>query len=247
MVDIEYMEGDFMNKYKYSKEGLLSHTLGGFPSLELLDKRPDLVEKVYVHEDFYEKDRVFSLCKDKNIRCEVNSRAVNRLARKDNTLLVAIFRKFEGNLASDKDHIVLNEVSDMGNLGTIIRSMNGFDFRDLVLVGNCCDIFNPKVVRASMGSIFDMRIRRFKTIEDYLKDFPGRDLYLFMLSNDLEDSLYRIEKADRPFSLVFGNEGSGLPSSYSSFGRRVFIPQSDRVDSFNLPIACSIAMYEFRR
>ena len=236
-----------MNKYKYNKEGLLSHTLGGFPSLELLDKRPDLVEKVYVHEDYYEKDRVFSLCKDKNIRCEVNSKVVNRLSKKDNTLLVAIFRKFEGDVAYEKDHIVLNEVSDMGNLGTIIRSMNGFDFRDLILVGNCCDTFNPKVVRASMGSIFDMRIKRFDTIEDYLRDFPERDIYIFMLSNDLEDSLYETGRGDRPFSLVFGNEGSGLPSSFSSFGRRVFIPQSDRVDSFNLPIACSIAMYEFRR
>lgn len=236
-----------MNKYKYSKEGTLSHTLGGFPTIELLEKRPELVEKVFIHEDFYEKDRVFSLCKDKNISCEINTRLVNRLARKDNTLLVAIFKKFFGEIDARADHIVLNEVSDMGNLGTIIRSMNGFDFRDIILVGNTCDIFNPKTVRASMGSIFDMRIRHFESIEDYLQAFPDRKLYLFMLSNDLNDSIYKVKKDKGAFSLVFGNEGAGLPKDYDRFGQRVFIPQSDRVDSFNLPIACSIAMYEFRR
>lgn len=230
---------------RYTKKEEYSYTLGAFPTLELIDKRPDLVKLVYIHDNFYEKEDLINTCRNKGIDYEISSKQVNRLSNKENTLVVGVFNKFY-ETPKKGDHIVLNEVSDMGNLGTIIRTMNGFNFNDLILIGNVCDVFNPKTVRASMGSIFDMRIRHFNTIEEYMETYgKGRDLYLFMLSKNLKDSLYNTRRPDGKFSLIFGNEGSGLPASYEKFGRKVFIPQSDKVDSFNLPIACAIAMYEF--
>lgn len=231
---------------KYNKKEDYSYTLGAFPTFELIDKRPDLVEIVFIHDNFYQKDDLIEKCISLNIAYEISSKAVNRLANKENTLVIGVFRKFYDKVLNG-NHIVLNEVSDMGNLGTIIRTMNGFYKNDLVLIGNVCDVFNPRTVRASMGSIFDMRIEHFETIEDYLSKFGQRDLYFFMLSNDMKDSIYNIIRKDGAYSLVFGNEGSGLPESYAKYGTKVFIPQSDKVDSFNLPIASAIAIYEFSR
>lgn len=235
-----------MKLNRYAKKEDYSYTLGAFPTIELLHKRPDLLEFVLIHEDYFEKDALIGKLKDKGIGYEISSRQVNRLSNKDNTLVIGVFKKFEDELEAG-DHVVLHEVSDMGNLGTIIRTMNGFDMRDLVLVGNVCDIYNPKTVRASMGSIFDIRFKHYESMDDYLKDYGDRNLFLFMLSNDDRDSIYKLAKPQGTYSLVFGNEGAGLPDNFSKLGRRVFIPQSNRVDSLNLPIAASIGMYEFRR
>lgn len=231
---------------KYSKNEDYSYCLGAFPTFELIYKRPDLVVEVFIHEDFYEKDKLMDECRRRGLKASISSRQVNRLASKGNTLVVGVFNKFK-EAVEDGNHLVLHEISDMGNLGTIIRTMNAFDMRDLVLVGNVCDVFNPRTVRASMGSIFDMRIRHFETMEDYLEAYPNRRVYLFMLSNKEEDSIYHVEKSHGKCSLVFGNEGAGLPDDFSKYGRVVFIPQSERVDSINLPIAASIGIYEFKR
>ena len=231
---------------KYTKKEAYTYTLGAFPTLELIQKRPDLIEIIFIHDNYYEKEKLIKECKDKNIRCEISSKTINRLSNKGNTLVIGVFRKYN-DIIEKTDHIVLHEISDMGNLGTIIRSMNAFDMRDLVLIGNVCDIFNPKTIRASMGSIFDVRFTHYDTMDDYLRDFGDRNLFLFMLSKNKEDSIYNIEKKQGRFSLVFGNEGAGLPDDFEKYGRKVFIPQTNRVDSINLPIACSIGMYEFRR
>lgn len=231
---------------KYNKNDDFSYSLGAFPTLELLDKRPDLVVEVFIHEDYVDRDKLLYTCRARGLRASVNSKQVNRLSNKDNTWVVGVFKKFEDEI-EDKNHVVLHEISDMGNLGTIIRTMNAFDMRDLVLVGQVCDVFNPRTVRASMGSIFDMRIKHFETMDEYLKEYPEREVYLFMLSKDDKDSIFHVEKKAGEYSLIFGNEGAGLPEDFSKYGKVVFIPQSDRVDSINLPIAASIGMYEFRR
>ena len=119
--------------------------------------------------------------------------------------------------------------------------MLAFGYKDLALISNTCDVYNPKVVRASMGAFFKLNIQRFDNLEDYKKNFPENKIYSFLLdesSNELSDV-----KFDEPFSLAFGNEGAGLPQEYYN-ENKIFINQSKDVDSLNLPIACSIAMYQ---
>ncbi len=230
---------------KYTKKANYSYTLGAFPTIEMINKRPDLVREVYIREDFNEKEELIDLLRKNKIDYSINNKMINRLANKNNVYVVGVFNKFTSRL-KDKNHIVLNEVSDMGNMGTIIRTMSGFDLLDLVLIGNVADIYNPKTIRASMGSIFNIRFHHYPTMEAYLEDFPERKLYLFMLSRREEDSIYR-QKEEGTYSLVFGNEGSGLPDYYEKYGRKIFIPQSNLIDSFNLPIAVAMGLYEFNR
>ncbi|MGF0040222.1 TrmH family RNA methyltransferase [Peptoniphilaceae bacterium SGI.131] len=230
---------------KYNKKYDYSYTLGAFPSLELINKAKNLIELVLISEDYIEKDQLIKRLKEENIAYKVSSKQVSRLADKGNVFVVTLFKKFKSDIR-EGNHIFLNEVSDMGNLGTIIRTMAGMGFYDLVLVGNCCDIFNPKTVRASMGAIFSLRFRHYEKIEDYIRDFPQNKLYMFMLSKNEDDSIYHLQ-AEKNFTIVMGNEGRGLPKDYAVYGKMVFIPQSSDIDSFNLPIATAIAMHEFRR
>lgn len=230
---------------KYNKNDEYSYTLGAFPTWELIKYNPENVICIFIDDSYNEKDELIKVLKEKKIYYEIAPKAISRIADKENTLLAGVFRKKREDILPEKNHLVLHNISDMGNLGTIIRSMVAFDVYDLALIGDVCDIYNPKVVRASMGAYFKIRISYFKDIDEYRAKYKN-NLYMFMLSNDDKNSIYKT-KVEKPYSLVMGNEGAGLPEGFERFGKKVFIPQSKEVDSLNLAIATTIGLYEFRR
>lgn len=234
-----------MAKYKkYSKKEDYSYTLGAFPTIELIDSGKE-VDMVYIDDRYKDKDSLIEKLNNKNINFEIAPKQISKLSNKENTFVMGFFKKHFDDIKAGNNHVVLDQISDMGNLGTIIRSMVAFGIYDLALIGNVADIFNPKTIRASMGAVFKIRVSHFENIEEYIARHDNK-LYMFMLSLDEEDSIYK-KKIKGPFALVMGNEGSGLPSSYEKYGEKVFIPQSKDVDSLNLPIATAIGLYEFRR
>ncbi|MDL2310988.1 TrmH family RNA methyltransferase [Peptostreptococcaceae bacterium OttesenSCG-928-C18] len=230
-----------MEKLKqYKKTFDYSYTLGPFPTFELIEYKPDVVEKVILSEDFTEVDKITSLLEEKNIPYYFEPKTLERLGNKKKIFVAGVFHKYdEGILAGN--HLILDNISDMGNLRTIIRTMVAFNIRDLILIGSSCDIFNPKVVRASMGALFKIRFNYFSNIKEYLEKF-NNNLYGFMLEDDSKNiSNISIEE---PFTLIFGNEGSGLGEDYKMDKiTKVIIEQSKYVDSLNLTIAAGIGMY----
>lgn len=234
-----------MRKYKkYSKKEQYTYALGAFPTWELLESDKK-VEMVFIDDKFTDKEKLIDELNRRNIPYEIAPNQIRKLSNKENTYVIGIFSKENNKILEGENHVILHDISDMGNLGTIIRSMLAFGVKDLALIGNVVDIHNPKVVRASMGAIFKIRFSIFNDMEEYIEKYKN-NLYLFMLSNDEKDSIYDIEIKE-PFTLVMGNEGAGLPKAFEKYGKKVFIPQSKDVDSLNLPIATSIGLYEFRR
>ena len=226
----------------YKKEADYSYTLGAFPTFELIDAMPEHVEEIIVHSSFTDRERLEE--KAGNIRITENNKLISKLSDKENVYVIGVFRKFECKLEADKRHIVLVNPGNMGNLGTIIRTACGFGYYDLAVIEPAADIFNPKTVRASMGSLFRIRHQKFADFGEYMKQYPGRKLYPFML-----DGSCSLHDAEAPgserFSLVFGNEATGLPAEFSGYGQPVRIEQTEFVDSLNLTIAAGIGMYVF--
>jgi TrmH family RNA methyltransferase len=105
-------------------------------------------------------------------------------------------------------------------------------------------MFDPKVVRASMGAIFRLRCRYFETFERYRGIAGERSLYPFMTGGDL---LLDHVRFNPPFTLIFGNESSGLPPEYRDTGTPVTIKHTNAIDSLNLPMSVGIALYEATR
>jgi TrmH family RNA methyltransferase len=138
---------------------------------------------------------------------------------------------------------VLVNPGDMGNLGTIMRTMLGFGLADLALVRPAADIFDPRSVRASMGALFALRCCYFDTFEDY-SGRSSHNLYPFMTDGEVQ---LRKAAFQEPFSLIFGNESSGLPPEYRGIGTSVTIAHTQRIDSLSLPVAAAIALYEATR
>ncbi len=233
----------------YSRELDYSYAPGLFPSLEAMTKRPELVRRLLVSskgQDSEGVQKLIRLAERERIRVETADKALGRISGKENCFAAAVISKTPSPLLETEDHIVLHHISDQGNLGTILRTALGFGYHDIAVIRPAADAFDPKVVRASMGALFSLRLREYDDWTDYRKDFPNHAAYPFMLdgSSLMDDAA---QKTLRPCALIFGNEGSGLPKEFQREGRPVRIPSSDEVDSLNLSIAAGIGMYIFRR
>jgi len=231
----------------YKKSFEYSYTFGMFPTIELISSRPSDVIKILISSNFKTDSNsidIFELCNSKNIEVEVNDKQFNRIGAKENCYVIGIFKKYGCNLSLNSSHVVLVNPSNMGNMGTIIRTLTGFGLKDLAIISPGVDIFDPKVIRASMGAIFRINFTYFNGFSDYQDIYSGNKLYTFML--DGAKSLKDIKhNHSQPFSLVFGNEATGLDESFSKIGTSVIIKHTDNIDSLNLTIAAGIAMYEF--
>ncbi len=233
----------------YKKDLDHSYALGVFPTLELLDFQADRVVQVVVSSDSGGNEGVAKMrkiCAEKGIELTVSDRTINRLSPKGNCYALGVFEKYEADLRLQSDHLVLVDPSNMGNLGTIIRTSVGFGLNDLAIIRPGVDIFNPKVIRASMGAIFRIAFQYFDDFDHYAGAYD-HELYPFMLNGARPVSSVDHEDQKRPFAIVFGNEGSGLPDEFLDRGTSVFIPQTEGVDSLNLSTAVGIACYEFTR
>ncbi len=230
----------------YKKDFEYSYTLGAFPTMELINSRPNQVMAVYVSSKFESDLDIMGICKEKGIPVIESDKTLNRISTKENCFVAGVFKKFEGTLEADKPHVLLVNVSDMGNLGTIIRTLVGLGIYDLGIVAPAADIFNPKVIRASMGAVFKMRFQVFDSFEEYEKLYGKHDMFPFMLDGEKTLSIDDRPKSDC-FTLIYGNEASGLPASFKNVGQSIFIPQSKDVDSLNLPISVGIGAFVFTR
>lgn len=232
----------------YKKDFEHSYSFGMFPTLELLEYRPEYMIKVLVSSKAEENqgvEKIKQICSEKGIEVQVNDKAINRISPKENCYAVGVFGKYSPELRGDRNHVVLVNPSDMGNLGTIIRTSIGFGIEDIAIVRPGVDIFDPKVVRASMGAVFRMNFKYYDDFRDYMSTY-NHDIYTFMLKAKMKLHDANVT-SDKPFSLVFGNEGSGLSDEFLDYGTSVIIPHSKNIDSLNLSIAVGLAEYEFTK
>ncbi len=230
---------------RYQKEFDFTYCFGVYPTLELINTRPETVLGILLHSKGAHNqgiDKIRTLAGTLQIEIIENDKLVDKLAMRGNTYAIGVFKKFPTGIAPDQDHLVLVNPTSMGNLGTIMRSMLGFGIKDLALIEPAADPFDPKVIRASMGAVFHLRFQKYRTFTDYWGVQPKHAIYPFMTDGKiaLPDVSFTT-----PSALVFGGEAPGLGEEYHQFGTSVSIPQADAVDSLNLAQSVGIALYQF--
>jgi TrmH family RNA methyltransferase len=231
---------------RYKRESNHSYAFGVFPTLELLLHRPQLAEAVLLHSKGEPNEgvgKIRRICDQRGVPCAFEDLTIERLGARPNDYAVGVFAKDAPALDPSEDHIVLIQPSGMGNLGTIMRTMLGFGFHDLAIVEPAADAFDPQVVRASMGALFRLRLKVFPDFDGLRNEAP-RTFYPLMTDGERRLGEFAPE---RPFSLIFGNESSGLGEGFRRVGPSVSIPQSDEIDSLNLAVAVGIVGYEVTR
>lgn len=234
---------------RYNDKAEYSYCFGPFPTFELIENRPQEAIEVLYHSQTSDaiRNKLQSICQRQGIPCEQNDKVIQRIRDKENCLVVGVFKKHESVLAMDRPHVVLVNPSDMGNLGTIIRTAVGFGLPDLAIIRPGAAICHPKTVRASMGSLFHLNFQYFDSFAEYKSAYgEGRNMYPFMLKGSVGLDQLQRNKGEL-YSLVFGNEATGLPDEFLQEGQSVRIRHTDNIDSLNLSLAAGIAIYEFTK
>ena len=185
---------------KYQSNDDYSYILGISLTIEALKKVPTYISKVYVSSKAIKNDqynKLVELCNLNKVSLIEDDKVIERLSVKENCYGIGVFKKFYSELSSGS-HIVLYNFSDYGELGTIFRSAVSFNFKDIILINCNIDYFDPKVVRASMGSIFHLNIKEYPNFDSYKKDYDYH-FYPFISKKDKELKELKLVK---PYSLV---------------------------------------------
>jgi len=143
--------------------------------------------------------------------------------------------------------LILDGIQDPGNLGTILRTALASGVRYVCLTPGTVDLYNPKVLRSTMGAIFSLVLMPGQEPKDIL-DFCGyRGVTIF--TGDIQgSSVYKTKLTEGPLALVVGNEGNGPCASFRNADVQcVTIPMFQDVESLNVAIATGILLYEIVR
>lgn len=145
---------------------------------------------------------------------------------------------------SERPVLVLDRIQDPGNMGTIIRTADAAGIKDVYIVRGSVDIYNDKVLRSTMGSIFTMNfiVASEEEIISMLKVNCGG--YKIVTTSLDTDVYYNEVKYDRKTAIVIGNEGSGVSDGFvESADRLVKIPMRGEAESLNVAVSAGIVIY----
>lgn len=170
---------------------------------------------------------------------EVTEEILNKLSSQmSGTNEIAICKKIEereilGNV------VILDNIQDPGNLGTIIRSAVAFNIDTLVLSDDTVDIYNDKVIRSSEGMIFHLNILR-KNLKEFIPNLQNEGYTIYATTPKGEGKFSNTKK----IALVIGNEGSGISKDILKMcDKNITIPMNENCESLNAGVCASILMY----
>lgn len=143
--------------------------------------------------------------------------------------------------------LVLDRVGDPGNLGTMLRTADAAGIGGVVLLKGCVDIYAPKTVRSSMGSLFHVPVVSGVAEDKFIAEAKDAGYELLVTSLEGAGNLYKADLGGR-IAFVMGNEAGGVSASLlERADKRVFIPMAGRAESLNVAMAAGIVMFEALR
>ena len=156
--------------------------------------------------------------------------------------IIGVCKKIDNSKIGNKV-VVLDDIQDPGNLGTIIRSSVAFNFDTIILSNNSVDLYNPKVIRSTQGMMFKINIIRcdLNEVIPNLKKDGYRVLATKVTGGKDVKTLEKLEK----LCIIMGNEGNGVKDSILSLSDDfIYIKMNSTCESLNVGVATSIILYE---
>lgn len=149
--------------------------------------------------------------------------------------------------ASCPHMLVLDRLQDPGNVGTILRTAEGAGVTGILLDGECADIYNPKTIRSTMGSIFRMPFYYIQDLEEGIRYLKKRGICTYAAHLEGKRA-YDEEDYRKPCAFLIGNEGNGLrPEIADLADTYIRIPMAGEVESLNAAVASAVLMFEAGR
>lgn len=144
-------------------------------------------------------------------------------------------------------YLVLEDIQDPGNLGTMIRAGEGAGVSGIIMSDKTVDVYNPKTIRATMGSIYRVPFCYVSDLHCCIKDLQECDIQVFAAHLKGEES-YDFQDYCRSVAFLIGNEGNGLKDETAELADTyIKIPMLGKVESLNAAIAATLLVYEAAR
>lgn len=160
--------------------------------------------------------------------------------------IIGICKKKENTIKGNKI-VILEDIQDPGNLGTIIRSSVAFNVDTLVLSKNTVDLYNDKTLRATQGMMFKLNIVIEENLEELIEKLKEEKYKIYTTNVKNGKSLKTIEKSSK-FAIIMGNEGKGVSETLNKLSDEyLYIDMNKNCESLNVAVATSIILYEMDR
>lgn len=252
----DYISSTANSKYKYikslqSKKARMKngeYTVEGIKSVHDAIKAGKVISMIVLSRDFYENNE-FTYPDGVNIITvadNIFSPLCDTLTPQGIIAVIKMDKEGEFKLDTSSHYVYCDNVQDPGNLGTIIRTAEAAGIKAVLLSPDCADIYSPKVVRASMGSYFNIDIISGVTHE---RLFELKESGVSLIGGALSDNTVDYREADysAPSVIVVGNEGNGITKEVQKMCQCVKIPIYGKADSLNVSVAAGILIYEIFR
>lgn len=200
------------------------------------------IEKIFINQN---NKNLIEKFKNYNV-IQTNEAVLKKISTTESApeiIAIAKQKKYDiKDLKNAQKVILLENIKDAGNLGTIIRTSKALNFDGIILYGDTVDIYNPKTVRSAVGNLWKLpiiQIKDFKILENTFKNYT-RIATLPKSKNDLKTYTPKF-----PVLLMFGSEADGLSSELIDFSTDdLTIEMNKNVESLNLSISAGIIMYQ---
>lgn len=158
---------------------------------------------------------------------------------------VAHKKEYDFEKLNGRTILLLENIKDPGNLGTIIRTATGLGVHLIVLTGDCVDLYNPKVIRAATGNLFQIPIAKCDDLALIRRQFRNHKFLGTILDSDKSPTDLEKVNFNMPVVMMFGAEADGLsPAAASYVDEFVKIPLKNEVESLNVAVCASIVLYQ---
>ena len=163
-------------------------------------------------------------------------------------ILAVVEKKSKTNMIDYNQDIilVLDGIQDPGNIGTILRTVDSIGLKQIILSDKCADIYNPKVVRSTMGAIFRVNAIESNELIETLNEIKKNNFEIVSTDLKTEHNIYDIDYKN--IAIVIGNEANGVSEEILKISdKKIKIPMLGKTESLNASVATGIILYEYVR
>lgn len=219
----------------------------GYKCVEMLCSSDFVVEEVFATENAIRENETWLPKHAVNVISSEEMSRISTMQTPPELLAIAQQRPEIHDIPEDKPILALDHISDPGNLGTIIRTADWFDIQHIVCSPDCVELYNPKVIQATMGSFAHVYVHK-RPLAAFLREESAhrRILGTFLNGESIRDFTFMPNDI-----VVIGNESNGISDEVAQVvTNRITIPSAaqgrDTAESLNAAIAAALVLYQWR-
>ncbi len=244
-------------KHKKYRDQTGKYLIEGFKIIEdALTVNAD-IESIIIDDNMKQTKEIQRICNaanNKNINIfSVSPKIISEISETvtpQGILGILLFKKLQidkKKLHNMQTVCILENIQDPGNLGTIIRTADAAGIDSVVLLNGCVDLYNPKVIRSTMSSLFNVSIFPVDNLENLIKDLHDEN-YRIYATGLMSESFYYSKDFTGKTAFIFGNESKGLSDSIRNLSDEIIkIPVIGKINSLNVAQSAAVIFYEVIR